>query len=186
MSIKFPNPVLLAFAACGILLSACQFVNPVLPPATPTGPGATKVPATSAPPAQATTTPMPATTVPASSTAPAAAATATLVPADADAPAAGVCAEATGEWATVQIAADVPSPRCLKITRGQRLKVMNGTQAVVQIRLGEFALELQPGVEGTLEKPIGDYLIPGVHQLQAAPYTGPELWLTDPSSAGGA
>jgi len=96
-------------------------------------------------------------------------ATATLVPADSDGPVAGICAEAEGEWATVKITPDTPSPRCLRVTSEQRLKVINGTQAVVQIKLGEFALELQPGIEGTLEMPFGQYLAPGVHQMLVSP-----------------
>ncbi len=180
MSIKFPHPVLLAFAACGILLSACQVVNPAPPPRTPIGPIPTPVPLISAaPPVQTTATLIPPTTAPATSTTPPGVATATLVPADSDAPAAGICAEAEGEGATVQIAPDTPSPRCLKVTREQRLKVINGTQAVVQIKLGEFALELQPGIQGSLETPFGEYLAPGVHRLMVSPYAGPELWLVE-------
>ncbi len=180
MSIKFPHPALLAFAACGILLSACQVVNPAPPPGTPSGPIPTTVPLISAaPPVQTTTTLIPPTTASATSTTPPVVATATLVPADSDAPAAGICAKAEGEWATVQIAPDTPSPRCLKVTREQRLKVINGTAASVQIQLGPFTLELQPGTEGSLEAPFGDYLAPGVHHLMVSPYTGPELWLIE-------
>lgn len=180
MSIKFPHPVLLALAAGGILLSACQVVNPAPPPGTPSGPIPTTVSLISAaPPVRTTATLIPPTTASATLTTPPVVATATLVPADSDAPAAGICAEAEGEWATVQIAPDTPSPRCLKVTREQRLKVINGTQAVVQIKLGEFALELQPGTEGTLEMPFGQYLAPGVHQILASPYSGPELWLVE-------
>jgi hypothetical protein len=128
---------------------------------------------------------MPVTTVPVTPTLPAIQGSAILLPPDSDAPAAGICAESEGEWATVEIRPDTPSPRCLKVTPEQQLKVINRTEAIVQIELGPFTLELQPGVEGALEKPFGSYLAPGVHRVRVSPYAGPELWLDDsPSSSG--
>ena len=154
MSIHLLQRVINALAVCAFLAAACQApVSPTL----------------SIPPISATVT----------ATTPSAAIDAMLVPADSDAPAAGICAEAEGEWATVQIAPDMPSPRCLKVTREQRLKVINGADTRVQIQLGPYALELPPGMEGTLDAPFGNFLAPGVHRVLASPYSGPEVWLIE-------
>jgi hypothetical protein len=148
---------LVALAGCAILISACQ-ANPVALQASPTLP------------VRPTTTQVTPTTL-------VAGATATLIPPDSDMPASGICAEFGGEWATVEIWPDMPSPRCLKVNPQQRLRVINRAEAAVQITLGEFTLELQPGTEDTLEMPFGDFLAPGVHHILASPYPGPELWL---------
>jgi hypothetical protein len=104
---------------------------------------------------------------------------ATLIPADSDSPASGICAQAEGQWATVEITPDVPAPRCVKISGDQRLKVINKTQSMIRVSLGEFVLDLQPGSEGTLDKQFKDYLEPGVHRVLSTPFSGPELWLVE-------
>ncbi len=96
----------------------------------------------------------------------------------AEVPTAGICAGPLSEdVANVAIWPDVPDPRCLKITPQQRLQVLNQTQETVQIQLGHFEATLQPGEAYLLDSPLGSYLAPGVHLMQAAPYSGPELWL---------
>jgi hypothetical protein len=114
--------------------------------------------------------------VPVTSTPPVAA-EATLVPPISNEPAAGICATAEGEWATAEILPDAPSPRCLKVTGQQRLKVVNRTNAAVRAQLGPFSVEVQPGAEGVLDRPFGAFLAPGVHQVIVTPGSGPEVWL---------
>jgi hypothetical protein len=100
----------------------------------------------------------------------------------ADQPAAGICAEAPGEpVVTVEIMPDIPSPRCLKVTSEQRLRVVNRTGAALALILGNLpASSLQPNGETTFDQPFGKLLAPGVHVLDASPYFGPEIWLVEP------
>src|SRR3990170_7648020 len=59
-----------------------------------------------------------------------------LKPADSQAPAAGVCEEPpAGDVATITVNVDTPSPRCSKITAGQRLRVVNSTSEAVGERI---------------------------------------------------
>jgi hypothetical protein len=99
----------------------------------------------------------------------------------ADQPAAGICAEAPGELVvTVEIMPDIPSPRCLKVTPDQRLRVVNRTDAALALKLGSVQASLQPNGETTFEQPFGKLLAPGVHVLDASPYFGPEIVLVKP------
>ena len=90
----------------------------------------------------------------------------TLAPPVSDAPAAGICAQAEGEWATVEINADVPSPRCLQVTALQKLKVVNRTAAAIQVRLAGYSISVPAGGEGTIPVAFGSYLAPGVHSVR--------------------
>ena len=126
-----------------LLLGACQ-APPAASPSTAT-------------PAPTATRPAPTATVAAPTPSP------TLAPPVSDAPAAGICAQAEGEWATVEINADVPSPRCLQVTALQKLKVINRTAAALQVRLAGYAISVPAGGEGTIPVPFGSYLAPGVH-----------------------
>ncbi len=155
----------IGLAASLLVVAACGGLGSVGPAASPS-------------PLALITAPVTPSAVPTLATAvPPATPEATLIPAISDAPAAGICAEAEGQWATVEIQPDVPSPRCLKVTAQQRLKAINRTEVAVRVELGPFALDLQPGAEGALEQPFGAFLAPGVHQVLAPPYSGPEVWL---------
>ena len=151
------NPATSALSAVvAFLIVACQA------PAAPTPP------ATAAPTA---TRPAPTATVAAPTPSP------TLAPPVSDAPAAGICAQAEGEWATVEINADVPSPRCLQVSALQKLKVVNRTAASIQVRLAGYSISVPAGGEGTIRVAFGSYLAPGVHSVEVAPYSGPQIWL---------
>lgn len=92
-----------------------------------------------------------------------------------DSPAAGICAEFPGEWVTVIINPDIPSPRCAIVLPHQKLSVVNKRQEVLRVRLGDFDYTIQPGKGQTFDLPFSDYLAPGVHQLLVDPCCGAEL-----------
>lgn len=96
-------------------------------------------------------------------------------------PAAGICGATENDVVVVTIYPDIPDPRCVKVTPGQSLKVVNGTEGSVQVVLGPFYAALQPGEEYTFDLPLGEYLAPGVHLVQVLPCCGPELWLAEKS-----
>lgn len=106
-----------------------------------------------------------------------------LKPPDAEAPAAGICAESSGDVATITINPDVPDPRCLKVVATQRIKIVNGTEESIEIELGRFDASLEPGEEELFDAPVGDYLAPGVHVLSASiPSGSAAIWLVEESS----
>jgi hypothetical protein len=74
---------------------------------------------------------------------------------------------------------DIPDPRCTKVRSDQKLTVINHTQNTLQISIGRFTASLEPGKESIIDTPFGEYLAPGVHQLQVSPCCGPELWLEE-------
>ncbi len=92
-------------------------------------------------------------------------------------PAAGICASFEGEMVTVIINGDMPAPRCAKVRADQTLTVVNNTQNKLEVSLGRFDLTLQPGDQNTIDVPFGEYLEPGVHQLQVNPCCEAEIWL---------
>jgi len=100
-----------------------------------------------------------------------------LKPADSDTPASGICASSDGDIVEATLTADgPPMPRCVKVTAAQRLKIINGTTAPVRIMLGHFDVEIPAGRQAVLDKPVGEYLAPGVHLM----VNGPEVWLSQP------
>jgi hypothetical protein len=100
-----------------------------------------------------------------------------LKPPDSAQPAAGICDPASGDVVPVNISADVPSPRCVKVTGQQRLQVVNATDATVQVQLAQFNVQLQPGQAQFFDASLGSYLAPGVHWLRTTGGNGPEIWL---------
>lgn len=94
-------------------------------------------------------------------------------------PAAGICASFDGETVEIRINADIPDPRCTRVTPGQRLKVINATAGRVQVHIGPYDAAIEPGGEHLLDTTFGEYLAPGVHLLQVQPCCGPELWLVE-------
>jgi hypothetical protein len=107
-----------------------------------------------------------------------------LTPPVSDYPAAGVCPEASGRWVSAQITSkagdNIPNPRCVQVTKRQRLKIINRTGVSIRVTLGPFTIRLRPGAEGAFKKPFGAYLAPGVHSVRVSDdHNGPELWLLD-------
>jgi hypothetical protein len=107
----------------------------------------------------------------------------TLVPADSQLPAAGVCGRSSGTLVEVLLVADVPSPRCAKVTADQQLRVVNATNTFGQpgrtltVVFGSFPpRQLAVGQATLFAADFGTYLAPGVHDLRASPYTA-EIWL---------
>lgn len=94
-------------------------------------------------------------------------------------PAAGICATFDGEVVTVTLNADIPDPRCAKVKPDQTLKVINNTVNPLSVSIGNFKTALLAGNSYSIDVPFGDYLAPGVHQLQVSPCCGVELWLEE-------
>lgn len=94
-------------------------------------------------------------------------------------PAAGICGAAEGDIVTVRINPDVPDPRCVIITADQRLKLINNRNEIIQISLGVFEAEIDPGDESLAPLTFGAYLAPGVHLIEVSPCCGASLWLQE-------
>jgi hypothetical protein len=92
-------------------------------------------------------------------------------------PAAGICATFDGEVVTISLNADVPDPRCAKVRPDQTLKVINNTVSPLSVSIGAFKSALLAANEYSIDVRFGDYLAPGVHQLQVSPCCGAEIWL---------
>ncbi len=92
-------------------------------------------------------------------------------------PAAGICASFDGKVVTITINPDIPDPRCAKIKPDQSLTVLNNAQKSLLVTIGRFTSNVEPGEKTMIDTPFGEYLAPGVHQLQVSPCCGAELWL---------
>lgn len=93
-------------------------------------------------------------------------------------PAAGICSEIEGSLVSVSLRPDVPDPRCVRVKPDQHLNLKNETDQTLQVSLGRFQAELDPGEEVTFDAPFGDYLVLGVHLVTtSAPPGGPAIWL---------
>lgn len=103
--------------------------------------------------------------------------TGNLKPPDGDQPAAGICDPASGDVVTVNINADVPYPRCMKVLGNQRLQVVNATNGPVQVQLAQFIVQLQPDQAQLFDASFASYLAPGVHWLHVTGGHAPEIWL---------
>jgi hypothetical protein len=93
-------------------------------------------------------------------------------------PAAGICGEAQGDEVVMTLEPGIPDPRCVIVTPGQHLRVVNRTGSAIRIGLGGFVADIAPDDEAVFGTPFAEYLLPGVHLLQADPCCGGELWLT--------
>jgi hypothetical protein len=102
-----------------------------------------------------------------------------LASSEGDTPAAGVCQKVEGEFADVTINPDTPTPRCLRVTAIQRLRVTNALEHVVQFTLAGATTTLGAGERREVDSNFGSYLAPGVHVVHSPAYggSGPELWL---------
>ena len=93
-------------------------------------------------------------------------------------PAAGICAEPGGDVVTIAVEPDVPSPRCTKVTGGQRLRVVNQTSEEIDVQIAGIKMRLGAGDEGSVDAPFGSYLAPGVHLMSISSLAGgAEIWL---------
>ena len=84
--------------------------------------------------------------------------------------------------AVVQLLSDVPSPRCLVVTPGERILVVNRSAAfrrraavAVTVRLGAYSVRLAPQQAAVFPAPVGTYLSNGLHGLRASPLPGPSV-----------
>jgi len=109
-----------------------------------------------------------------------------LKPKDSSSPAAGICDYQSEDAVIVTINESGPSPRCIKVKPNQYLKVQNNTEKTVRVGFENAPKTLFPSMvdikiysEYIFSKKFGEYLEPGVHILQASPYGGPEIWLTE-------
>jgi hypothetical protein len=165
-------PLIFLFQA-GLLLLACSLASR-LPGAQVTP--APVAPATSAATPLAVSTPAPSEMLPTTATSP------TLKPADSEFPAAGICDEVDGEIATITIYSGIPDPRCLVVYAGQRLKVVNASGEEVRFTLGPFDVLLAPEDEQIYDRPVDEYLAPGVHNTYISIFyggAGGAVWLVD-------
>ena len=104
----------------------------------------------------------------------------TLIPPIASEPAAGICAGPDpADAAVVEINLDVPNPRCLRVRPDQSLVILNRSDVEIVVRLGPYETQIPPGSEGAMPALLGSYLAPGVHRIEAPPYSGPEIVLGD-------
>ncbi|MGI8882504.1 MAG: hypothetical protein ACR2KJ_18760 [Jatrophihabitans sp.] len=110
----------------------------------------------------------------------------TLVPPDAQHPAAGACGRATGTTVVIDMNPDIPAPRCVIVSAGQHLQVVNSTNRyqqtgkVVMVTWARKAAQSVPvGAKYTYAEAFGQYLAPGVHFLRMSAYPGStaSIWL---------
>ena len=99
---------------------------------------------------------------------------------ESDYPAAGICGQAEGTIGTVALGRGdlVPQPRCLVIRHDQLLRVVNNSDIEVTVTLGtQLKATLAPAASTTFDKPIGDYLAPGVHRLAFTAASAASIWV---------
>ena len=108
------------------------------------------------------------------------------VPPDAQYPAAGACPKQTAAQVRVQVDPDVPVPRCVVVSAGQQLAVVNNTNELHQagspitITWADYPARIvRAGAATSYARPFGSYLMPGVHRLHISLYqqSGAEIWL---------
>jgi hypothetical protein len=99
-------------------------------------------------------------------------------PADSQEPAAGICAEAREAIVTIEVVGEgPPAPRCLIVSSGSFLVFVNRTRHPVEIEVGHNLYRLNSGVEGGIDRKVGDYLELGVHRLGVDGGFIPEIWV---------
>jgi hypothetical protein len=88
-------------------------------------------------------------------------------PSDGDTPSGGICpGPVEGDTATIVLGGDVPQPRCIQVTAGQRLRVENVRVNTVTVVFGLFKTDIPPHEARILDLPFGEYLEPGMHGLE--------------------
>lgn len=105
---------------------------------------------------------------------------------DSAAPAAGVCDGVPDPIVSVAITEDIPSPRCVKVTQGQRVRVENRTMERITIFFDGTSdptaadvYAIVPGDAVLIDAPVETYLAFGVHHLNISGYSSPEIWFED-------
>jgi hypothetical protein len=181
------HTLLLTFTLLLLLLAACTPGNNQPTAATPSPADDTKQEVATLVASMPTQTSLPPVIAPVSPTAgPALQADATgLKPADSDTPAAGICGEAQGDPVEVLLGSGADGlplgGRCLILAPDQRLNLVNRTGDQVAAQFAGFMIDLPVGGEMLLDRPVGEYLAPGVHDLPGI--SAPELWLKTPAAA---
>lgn len=154
---------------------------------TAASPGPTTTPsALSAQPTATSARPSPASTSTRSTT-PTSSSPGSLVPADSKLPNAMGCNGVTGSIATIDANPDVPYPRCIVVRADQLLRVVNTTNIAgtigkpITVTFANYPPRvLQVGQATTFDRPLGQYLAVGVHNVHISPlYAGgvAEVWL---------
>jgi hypothetical protein len=80
---------------------------------------------------------------------------------------------------TVTIRPDIPDPRCVAVAPHQQLRVINGRQVEIHVRIAAVEAALAPGDVHLFTVPFGALLAPGVHRVEVLPCCGAELWLKE-------
>ncbi len=113
-------------------------------------------------------------------TTPAVTATLEKRPADSDTPASGICLQSEGDVVNVLLGTGSDGlplgGRCVQITSGQRIKLLNQSGQDYSLSFGPFDEVIPSGGELLLDLPAGDYLENGVHLLPDAP----AIWVVQP------
>ena len=107
-----------------------------------------------------------------------------LIRADSQMPASGYCPTTVGALVVITMNPDTPSPRCVVVTGGQHLKVVNppsqfGTVGrTITVSFARFPpRQVAVGATTTFDQKFGTYLAPGVHGVHITPYYSAEIWL---------
>ena len=102
-----------------------------------------------------------------------------IKPPDSNTPAAGICGEPQGDPVNIVLGLDASglplAGRCIVVSPGQRIKLINQSVNPVKMSLMEYPITLLVGSELLLDRPVGQYLAFGVHSLSV----GPELWVKE-------
>ena len=95
-------------------------------------------------------------------------------------PAAGICGQAEGQSVEIILEPGIPNPRCVQVIPSQFLMVTNRTGQFIAIGLGDERTGLGPGQSFSFDRPMGEMLALGVHQLYVDPCCGGEIVLVAP------
>lgn len=89
-------------------------------------------------------------------------------------PVAGICQEVSkNQEVTIIISPDnVPVPRCVEVTSGQKLKITNNSPNSIEIYQTKPKTIIKPGVSFVFPQAVGAFLEPGIHSI-----AGAEIWL---------
>jgi len=99
-------------------------------------------------------------------------------------PASGYCPNTVGALVVITMNPDTPSPRCVVVTGGQHLKVVNPSSQfgaagrTITVSFARFPpRQVAVGATTTFDQNFGSYLAPGVHEVHITPYYSAEIWL---------
>ena len=100
-----------------------------------------------------------------------------LKPPDSESPASGICGKREGDPVNI-ILGNGPdglpkAGRCLVVTPTQHIQLINQSDGLIDIKFGQYAINLPVGGQFLLDKPVGKFLAPGVHFI----WMGPEIWV---------